>query len=69
MKTDPIVAQVRRVRTEIETECGGDMHALYLKAMAAQQLRGAALIARTGTRPQRKPGLSHPPPRRRKAAA
>ena len=69
MKTDPIVAQMRRVRAEIEIECGGDMHALYLKALAVQNLRGAAPIARTGTTPQRKSALSHPPPRRRKAAA
>lgn len=68
MKTDPIVAQVRRVRADIEAECGGDMHALYLKALEAQRKRAgpAGLPARTKATTAVAP--SHAPRRRRVAA-
>ncbi len=70
MKTDPIVAQVRRIRAEIEMECGGDMHALYLKALAAQRrLAVPAKIGRTASARRLATGEPAHTVRRRKAAA
>lgn len=34
---DPIVAEVRKVRHEIETQCNNDMHTLFLRALAVEQ--------------------------------
>jgi hypothetical protein len=36
MWEDPIVAEVRRVRAELMSECNGDIHELFRRAIAVQ---------------------------------
>ena len=36
MQDDPIVSEVRRIRKEIEAECGNDMHKIFEAALKYQ---------------------------------
>ena len=37
MEDDPIVAEVRKIRHEIEAECNNDMHSLFLRAIEVER--------------------------------
>ena len=49
MWTDPIVAEVRRARREIEKECEDDFGLLYAHALEVQKKVTAKLVSRPGT--------------------
>lgn len=49
MWEDPIVADVRRARLEIEKECGEDFALIYARALEMQKNAGAKLVSRHGT--------------------
>ena len=46
MWTDPIVAEVRRARLEIEKECDEDFARLYARALEVQKKAAAKLVSR-----------------------
>lgn len=48
MWTDPIVAEVRRVRLEIEKECDEDFARIYARALEVQKKVTAKLVSRPG---------------------
>jgi hypothetical protein len=48
MWTDPIVAEVRRARLEIEKECDDDFARIYARAVEVQKKTGAKLVSRPG---------------------
>lgn len=37
MWKDPIVAEIRRVRAELEEECNGDLHEIFRRAVVFQK--------------------------------
>jgi hypothetical protein len=47
MWTDPIVAEVRRARLEIEKECDDDFARIYERALEVQKKAAAKLVSRT----------------------
>ncbi len=49
MWQDPIVAEVRRARLEIEKECEDDFARIYARAIEVQKNAGAKLVSRPGT--------------------
>ncbi len=49
MWEDPIVAEVRRARLEIEKECDEDFAQIYARALEVQKNAGAKLVSRPGT--------------------
>jgi hypothetical protein len=49
MWEDPIVAEVRRARLEIEKECDADFARIYERAIEVQKKTGAKLVSRPGT--------------------
>ena len=49
MWTDPIVAEVRRARLEIEKECDEDFARLYARALEVQRKVTAKLVSHPGT--------------------
>lgn len=49
MWEDPIVAEVRRARLEIEKECEDDFALIYARALEVQKKAGARLVSRPGT--------------------
>lgn len=49
MWNDPIVAEVRRARLEIEKECEEDFALIYARALEVQKNAGAKLVSRPGT--------------------
>jgi hypothetical protein len=49
MWDDPIVAEVRRARLEIEKECGEDFARIYARAVEVQKNAGAKLVSRPGS--------------------
>jgi hypothetical protein len=49
MWQDPIVAEVRRARMEIEKECGEDFALIYARALDVQKNASAKLVSRPGT--------------------
>ena len=49
MWNDPIVAEVRRARLEIENECEEDFAQIYARALEVQKNAGAKLVSRPGT--------------------
>lgn len=49
MWTDPIVAEVRRARLEIEKECDEDFAQIYARALEVQKKATAKLVSRPGT--------------------
>jgi hypothetical protein len=48
MWTDPIVAEVRRARLEIEKECDDDFARIYARALEVQKKAAAKLVSRPG---------------------
>ena len=46
MWNDPIVAEVRRARLEIEKECEEDFALIYARALEVQKNAGAKLVSR-----------------------
>lgn len=50
MWQDPIVAEVRRARLEIEKECDEDFAQIYARAIQVQKKAAAKLVSRPGTR-------------------
>lgn len=48
MWTDPIVAEVRRARLEIEKECDDDFARIYERALEVQRRAAAKLVSRPG---------------------
>jgi hypothetical protein len=48
MWQDPIVAEVRRARLEIEKECGDDFARIYARAIEVQKKAAAKLVSRPG---------------------
>ena len=48
MWEDPIVAEVRRARLEIENECEGDFARIYERAVAVQNKTAGKLVSRPG---------------------
>ncbi|HVS82890.1 MAG TPA: hypothetical protein VHE60_14265 [Pyrinomonadaceae bacterium] len=48
MWTDPIVAEVRRARLEIEKECEDDFAQIYARALEVQKKATAKLVSRPG---------------------
>lgn len=46
---DPIVAEVRRARLEIEKECDDDFARVYARALEVQKKAAAKLVSRPGT--------------------
>ena len=48
MWEDPIVAEVRRARLEIEKECDEDFAQIYARALEVQKNAGAKLVSRPG---------------------
>jgi hypothetical protein len=49
MWNDPIVAEVRRARLEIEKECEEDFALIYARAVEVQKNAGAKLVSRPGS--------------------
>jgi hypothetical protein len=49
MWNDPIVAEVRRARLEIEKECAEDFARIYARAVEVQKKEAANLVSRPGT--------------------
>lgn len=49
MWQDPIVDEVRRVRLEIEKECGEDFALIYARALDVQKNASAKLVSRPVT--------------------
>ena len=49
MWEDPIVAEVRRARLEIEKECEEDFAQIYARALEVQKNACAKLVYRPGT--------------------
>lgn len=49
MWQDPIVAEVRRARREIEKECDEDFALIYARAIEVQKKAAAKLVSRPGT--------------------
>jgi len=49
MWNDPIVAEVRRARLEIEKECEEDFALIYARAVEVQKKAAAKLVSRPGT--------------------
>ena len=49
MWEDPIVAEVRRARLEIEKECKDDFALIYARAVEVQKKATAKLVSRPGT--------------------
>jgi hypothetical protein len=49
MWEDPIVAEVRRARLEIEKECAEDFALIYARAVDVQKRAGAKLVSRPDT--------------------
>lgn len=49
MWNDPIVADVRRARLEIEKECEEDFALIYARALEVQEKATAKLVSRPGT--------------------
>lgn len=49
MWTDPIVAEVRRARMEIEKECDEDFARIYARAIEVQKKAAAKLVSRPDT--------------------
>ena len=49
MWTDPIVAEVRRARLEIEKGCDEDVARIYSRAIEVQKKANAKLVSRPGT--------------------
>ena len=49
MWEDPIVAEVRRARLEIEKECEEDFALIYAGAIEVQQKAAAKLVSRPGS--------------------
>ena len=49
MWEDPIVAEVRRARLEIEKECDEDFAQIYARALEVQKKATAKLVSRPGT--------------------
>jgi hypothetical protein len=49
MWNDPIVAEVRRARLEIEKECEEDFARIYARALEVQKNAGVKLVSRPGT--------------------
>ena len=52
MWEDPIVAEVRRVRREIEEECKGDFENIHVRALEVQQKFAGKLVLRPVTSTQ-----------------
>jgi hypothetical protein len=50
MWQDPIVAEVRRARLEIEKECDEDFARIYARALEVQKKAAAKLVSRHGTK-------------------
>ncbi|MDX6402965.1 MAG: hypothetical protein QOH70_420 [Blastocatellia bacterium] len=48
MWTDPIVAEVRRTRLEIEKECDDDFARIYARSLEVQEKAAAKLLSRPG---------------------
>jgi hypothetical protein len=48
MWNDPIVAEVRRARHEIEKECDEDFGRIYARAVEVQKKATAKLVSRPG---------------------
>ena len=48
MWQDPIVAEVRRARLEIEKECDEDFAQIYARALEVQKKATAKLVSRPG---------------------
>ena len=48
MWEDPIVAEVRRARLEIEKECEEDFARIYARALEVQKKAAARLVSRPG---------------------
>lgn len=48
MWQDPIVAEVRRARLEIEKECDDDFARIYARAVEVQKQAAAKLVSRPG---------------------
>jgi hypothetical protein len=48
MWTDPIVAEVRQARLEIEEECDEDFARIYARALEVQKKAAAKLVSRPG---------------------
>jgi hypothetical protein len=48
MWKDPIVAEVRRARLEIEKECEEDFALIYARALEVQKNASAKLVSRPG---------------------
>jgi hypothetical protein len=49
MWNDPIVAEVRRARLEIEKECDEDFALIYARALEVQKKATAKLVSRPGS--------------------
>jgi hypothetical protein len=49
MWDDPIVAEVRRARLEIEKECEEDFALIYARALEVQKNTSAKLVSRPGS--------------------
>lgn len=49
MWEDPIVAEVRRARLEIEKECDEDFAQIYARAVEVQKKAPGKLVSRPGT--------------------
>lgn len=49
MWEDPIVAEVRRARLEIEKECEEDFALIYAHALEVQKKAAAKLVSRPGS--------------------
>jgi hypothetical protein len=49
MWNDPIVAEVRLARLEIEKECDDDFARIYARALDVQKNVAARLVSRVGT--------------------
>ena len=49
MWQDPIVAEVRRARLEIEKECDEEFARIYARALEVQKKAAARLVSRPGT--------------------
>jgi hypothetical protein len=47
MWKDPIVEEVRKIRCQIEEECGGDSSRILARAMALQSQFQARLVSKT----------------------
>src|SRR5438132_13465780 len=48
MREDPIVAEVRRARLEIDRECEEDFARIYARALEVQKKAAARLVSRPG---------------------